>query len=257
MRIVSIHRYPVKGLSPERLAETSLEAGRVIAGDRRYAVENGPSGFQPEAPSYFPKTKFLMLMRNERLVALDTRFDDATTTLTIGDRASGAELARGDLSTAEGRAAIEGFFADYMAGELRGAPKVLEADPTPAPFSFSDVAAKVISIINLASVRTLESDWGATVDPIRFRGNLLVDDLAPWSEFGLLGKTLSAPSGLHLKVVKRIVRCAATNVNPSTAARDLDIPKALMRSYDHMDFGVYAEVKTPGRLAEGETLTLM
>ena len=116
--------------------------------------------------------RFLMLMRNERLATLRTRFDDASHTLTITHE--GREAARGDLRTPDGRAAIEHFFAAFCADELRGPPKVLHAPG----HSFSDVAAKVVSIINLASVAELENDVGAPVDPLRFRGNLYVDGLA-------------------------------------------------------------------------------
>jgi uncharacterized protein YcbX len=55
-------------------------------------------------------------------------------------------------------------------------------------------------------------------------------------------------------VVKRIVRCAATNVDPVTAARDLNIPKTLMQTFDHMDCGIYAEVIEGGEIATGDTL---
>src|SRR6201998_4846678 len=101
--IASIYRYPVKGLGPDRLQSAELSPGRTIAGDRLYAIENGPSGFDPAHPAYLPKNRFLMLMRNERLAALRAAFDQATHTLAItGD---GGEAARGDLRTAEGRAA--------------------------------------------------------------------------------------------------------------------------------------------------------
>src|SRR3954466_15298490 len=145
-KLQSIYRYPVKGLSPERLSEARLEPGHTLPADRKYAIENGPSGFDPVAPSYFPKNHFLMLMRNERLATLETRYDDATHALTI--RGEGRELACGDLSTKEGRLAIEVFFRRFMPQDLRGPPKVLQADG----HSFSDVSAKVMSIINLASI---------------------------------------------------------------------------------------------------------
>src|SRR3954468_10789908 len=105
--IQSIYRYPVKGLSPENLPSVHLEPGQTLPADRKYAIENGPSGFDPAAPTYFPKTRFLMLMRDERLATLDTRYEDATHVLTI--RGEARELARGDLSTQEGRLAIEAF----------------------------------------------------------------------------------------------------------------------------------------------------
>src|SRR5438270_6143889 len=107
----ALYRYPVKGLSPERLARTRLAQGQTVPGDRLYAIENGPSGFDPAAPKYFPKTQFLMLMRNERLATLETRYDDATCVLTI--RGEGRELARGDLATKEGCLAIEAFFRRF------------------------------------------------------------------------------------------------------------------------------------------------
>src|SRR5882672_10813452 len=107
-RIDAIYRYPVKGLSPQRLARVSLSAGATLPADRLYAIENGPSGFDPAAPVYFPKHRFLMLMRNERLAALRTDYDEASHTLTIGHE--GREAARGDLRSKEGRLAIEAFF---------------------------------------------------------------------------------------------------------------------------------------------------
>ena len=151
-----IYRYPVKGLSPQPLARTTLAPGRTIAADRLYAIENGPIGFDPAHPVHFPKQRFLMLMRNERLAALRTDYDEATHTLVI--EKDGAEAARGDLRTPEGRATIEAFFASYCADELRGPPKVLSGESAgDEPFSFSDVAKKVVSIINLASVADVET----------------------------------------------------------------------------------------------------
>src|SRR3954468_21447270 len=117
-RLQAIYRYPVKGLSAEPLDRTRLEPGHPPAAARRYAVENGPSGFDPAAPSYLPKNRFLMLMRNERVAQLDSRYDDTSDVLSI--RAGGREVARGSLSTAAGRKTIEDFLADFCADELRG-----------------------------------------------------------------------------------------------------------------------------------------
>ncbi|MFT6671555.1 MAG: hypothetical protein ACJAVZ_003034 [Afipia broomeae] len=244
----SIYRYPVKGLSPELLPNVALQAGRTLPADRRYAIENGPIGFEPANPKYFPKIRFLMLMRNERLAGLQTRFDDASNTLTI--EYNGAEAARGNLETPEGRAAIETFFAENFSPELKGPPKVLSAPG----HSFSDVAAKVVSIINLASVAAIETIVGQPVNPLRFRGNLYVSGWPAWHEFDLLEKELTI-GDTRLKVIKRIVRCAAVNVDPITAERDLNIPHALMQMFDHADCGVYAEVIAGGTIAAGDTIT--
>ena len=246
--IRAIYRYPVKGLSAEPLTATTLSPGATVAGDRCYAIENGPSGFDPANPGYLPKQRFLMLMKNGRLARLDTRFDDVTQVLAI--RENGAEVARGDLRTPEGRAAIEGYFTAFCADELRGLPKVLAAPG----HSFSDVARKVVSIINLASVAAVADMTGCPVDPLRFRANLYVGGWPAWREFDLLGEEIAIGPQARAKVVKRIVRCAATNVEPGTGIRDLDIPKTLLRHLGHADCGIYAEVTTAGAIAPGDAL---
>lgn len=245
----SIYRFPVKGLSPEPLPRVALTPGRTVPGDRLYAIENGPSGFDPAAPKYQPKVRFLMLMKNERLATLRTRFDDQSHVLTVDY--DGREAARGDLRTAEGRAAIERFFASFSVDELRGPPKVLHAPG----FSFSDVAAKVVSIINLASVADLENHVGAPIDPLRFRANLYVTGWPAWQELDLVGRKVAIGDGVEVKIVKRIVRCAATNVDPVTGARDLEIPNTLMKTFGHADCGIYAEVVTAGAIALGDRLS--
>lgn len=245
--VEAIYRYPVKGLSAEALPQVTLGPGKTLPGDRSYAIENGPTGFDPAAPQYFPKTRFLMLMRNERLAALRTRYEDGTHLLTIGH--NGDEAVRGDLETAAGRAAIESYFAANFAEELKGPPKVLVG----AGHSFSDVAKKVVSIINLHSVAAIEGMVGQPVHPLRFRANLHVSGWPAWSELDLLDRTL-AIGDVRLKVVKRIVRCAATDVDPETAARDLNIPHTLMRTLGHCDCGVYAEVVTGGSIAAGDKI---
>ena len=267
-KIQSIYRYPVKGLTPERLPRTTLQAGQTIPGDRLYAIENGPSGFDPDSPRYLSKTHFLMLMKNERLANLRTSFDQETHTLTItlpspvmgedgvqgtpGEGQSTGRQTTADLRTAAGRAAVERFFAAYFAGELRGAPKILYAEG----HSFSDVARKVVSIINLASVAAIENMLGAPVNPLRFRGNVYVEGLTAWSELDLVGRELKIGANARLKAVKRIVRCAATNVDPLTGLRDLNIPQTLMRNLDHADCGIYAEVIEGGEIAEGDGIEI-
>ena len=193
------------------------------------------------------KAHFLMLMRDEWLAALQTRFDDASHVLTI--RQNGAVAAKGDLETAAGRTAIEQFLAGRFAVQINGPPKVL----TSPGHSFSDLARKVVSIINLASLRAIENMVDHPVHPLRFRANLYVEGWPAWHEMELLDRTL-AIGDVRLKVVKRITRCAATNVDPDTAARDLEIPQALMRRLGHNECGIYAEVVEGGDIAVGDAI---
>ncbi len=248
-QIKSLYRYPVKGLSPEPLPSVTLEAGQTLPADRRYAIENGPSGFDPAQPAWLHKSFYLMLMRNERLAGLQTHYADESHVLTI--RRDGEVAARGDLETAAGRAAIEAFFAANFTSELKGPPKVLSG----GGHSFSDVAKKVVSIINLGSIKAIENMVGLPVHPLRFRANLYVGGWPAWQELELVGQTLAIGNS-RLKVVKRITRCAAVNVDPETAARDLDIPPTLMRRLGHNECGIYAEVIAGGAIAVGDTIAI-
>ncbi len=247
----AIYRYPVKGLSPQPMERSHLSVGQTIPADRLYAIENGPCGFDPAAPAYFPKQRFLMLMRNERLAMLSTGYDEANHTLTI--QFEGRQAARGDLRSKDGRIAIEAFFRRFMPKELRGPPKVLRGEN----HSFSDVAKKVVSIINLASVAAVEDAAGAPVNPLRFRGNLYIAGWPAWREFDLLGQELTIGQSARLKVVKRIQRCTATDVDPETGIRDLTIPRTLLENFDHTDCGVYAEVVAAGDINVGDSISTL
>jgi uncharacterized protein len=247
--ITGLYRYPVKGLTPEPLQQVALNVGQTLPADRRYAIENGPSRFDPAAPAWLHKTYYLMLMRHERLAGLRAHFEDETHVLTI--RRDGDVVAEGDLETAEGRSTIEQFFAQNFASELKGPPKVLSG----GGHSFSDVARKVVSIINLGSVAAVETMVGASVNPLRFRANLYVRGWPAWHELGLVGDTLAIGQA-RLTVVKTITRCAAVNVDPDTAVRDLEVPAALMRHLGRNECGIYAEVVAGGNIAVGDAVAV-
>jgi uncharacterized protein YcbX len=242
--LAALYRYPVKGLTPEPLDRVLLTTGQTLPFDRAYAIENGPGRFDPQQPRHLPKISFLMLMRDERLATLETKFDDATETLTVFR--DGKQVARGGLTAPIGRQLIEQFIAAYMRAELRGPPKIVHA----AGHSFSDVAAKCVHIVNLASVRELERVLGRAVDPRRFRANLYVEGLEPWAEFGWLDKELGIGAA-RLTVFARTTRCEATNVDPASGVRDMAIPELLSRTWGHSDFGVYAKVASGGEIAVG------
>src|SRR6516164_10243698 len=62
-----------------------------------------------------------------------------------------------------------------------------------------------------------------------------------WSEHDWINGEISL-GAVRLRVISPITRCAATQVNPATAERDLDIVGALGRAFGHTNMGVYAEV---------------
>lgn len=247
--VSTLYRYPVKGLTPERLDSVALAVGETLPFDRAYAIENGPGRFDPEAPRHLPKINFLMLMRDERLATLRSVFDDGTHTLTISR--GGKPVVTGQLSTPLGRQLIEQFIAAYMKAELRGAPKIVRAHG----HSFSDVAAKCVHIVNLASVRELERVIGRKVDPLRFRANVYLEGVAPWAELDWMDREIGI-GPVRVQAFARTRRCEATNVDPGSGARDMAVPAALARTWGHQDFGIYARVVVGGVIAPGTTIAV-
>ena len=61
---------------------------------------------------------------------------------------------------------------------------------------------------------------GLEVDPLRFRANLYVDGWPAWAENGWTGKPMMV-GWAKAEVFKPIVRCAAPDVNPTTAQREV------------------------------------
>ncbi|MBM3552416.1 MAG: MOSC domain-containing protein [Alphaproteobacteria bacterium] len=251
MRIAALYRYPVKGLSPERLDAADLHSDGYFPGDRMFALENGRSGFDPAAPAHQPKIKFLMLMRNGALAGLATRYDAATGVLTIVQ--DGREVTRGDLRSAGGRQAIEDFLTGFLGAEIRGPVRLLAASEG---FRFTDSKSGFVSLVNLASVAAIGEAQRAAVDPLRFRANLYLEDMAPWAEAALPGRTLMI-GGVRLDILKMTDRCAATGVEPGTGRRDMDLVQTLRNSFGHIDCGVYARVAQGGRIAAGDAISVV
>lgn len=247
--VTDIYRYPVKGLSGEKLMETRALPGQTITGDRMYALGRPGFAFDVENPVWMPKTNFLALVRDARLAELTTRYDDANATLSI--QQDGEEVIVVDLSSANGRATLEAFFAAFLADEISGAPTLLKADG----HSFSDLDARVISLINLESVRVVAEKTSAPTNPLRFRGNIYFDGVPAWAELDWVEREIKIGE-TRLEVIKRTRRCAATNVNPDTALRDMNIPATLHKNWGHADLGVYARVIGAGTLRTGDPLTL-
>lgn len=246
--VAQICRYPLKGLSAETLAEVELAPGETLPHDRRFALALGSTPVDGSRIGWLPKTSFLSLTNQEKLAKLRTRFEADSGVLTV--ERGGKQVARGDVTTPVGRAMIEEFFAAFMGEAARGRPKLVEAADGDV---LSDHPNAVISIINLASVKDLERVTGKPVDPMRFRGNIYLEGLNPWAEFDWVGKEI-AIGGARVEITQRIDRCAATNVDPETAERDLNIPKDLQRGFGHVDLGVYGRVTGGGRVAAGDRL---
>jgi len=249
-RIASLHRHPVKGFTPERLAAVTLEAGACFPCDRLYAVEDGPSGFDPAAPGHVSKMKFTVLAKIPAVARARTAYDEASGVFAA--KAEGRPDFAADLRAPAGRAGFEAWLAGLLGDEARGPLKVIEG---PGAHRFMDSKSGYVSIVNLASVRDLSRKVGRDLDPLRFRANLYVEGWPAWVENDWTGRTLTL-GGATAEVLKPIVRCAATHVDPATGERDVDLVKALFDNYGHMFCGIYLNVTRGGAVAEGDGVRL-
>ncbi len=244
--IASIFRHPVKGLTPEPLPAVDLVKGDYFPNDRAYAVEVGPSGFDPAAPRWVSKMKFAVLARYPELARLRTRLDDASGVFHIGDAHGFGIDVR--LNQEAGRTALAKFLQAFI-GETDAPLKVLTA---PDGHRFMDNNhAGLVSVINLASVRAVEAVIGQPVDPLRFRANIYVEGWEPWAEDGLeTGARLQA-GGARLKVNKSITRCVATHVNLDSGVCDIDMVEMLRTHFGRVTLGTYLSVVESGQVGVG------
>lgn len=246
-----LYRHPVKGFTPERLTRVDLAAGACFPCDRLYAVEDGPSGFDPGAPGHISKSRFTVLAKIAEVARARTAYDPANGVLSAA--AEGLEDFAGDLTVEAGRGAFAAWLTALLGEAATGPLKVIEG---PGAHRFMDHPLGHVSIINLASVRDLEAKIGKPVDPLRFRANLYVEGWPAWAENGWEGRSLSLGAA-RAKVYKPIVRCAATAVDPATAARDIDVPAALFEHYGHVLCGIYVHVTQAGALTQGDAVELL
>lgn len=254
MRIERLYRYPVKGLSPEALEEAEVEPGGALPWDRAFALAQGDAAFDPAAPVFLHKSNFMCLLRNASIARLAAGFDghDRVLSITAPD---GPHIADTPLTEA-GRERIGAFLVQYMGEEARhgeaGGPRFHHVPG----HVFGDQRSPAISLIGLSSLSAFEHDVGAPREWQRFRANIYFSGAPAWSEFDWVERMLQV-GGATLRVTKRTRRCNATQVNPATALRDADPVRELMRLYGHPDLGVHTEVVEGGRIAVGDTITVL
>jgi len=250
-RLAALYRYPLKGFTPECVAEIDLEAGAAFPGDRLYALENGPSGFDPDAPAFVSKSRFLVLAKFPRLAAVKTAFDAEARIVRIS--APEALIGAYDLHASLDRERLERAFEAHLAGDLQGPVRLLSH---PRHRFFDDLLGHA-SAINLASVRELSRRLGRDLDPLRFRANLYLDGLEPWAELGWPPGAKVEVGDAVFNVFKPIVRCLATHANPETGALDAEVVSALFEGYGHRFCGVYLNVARGVRIAVGDPVEIL
>ncbi|MDE2239158.1 MAG: MOSC domain-containing protein [Rhodospirillales bacterium] len=254
MRIESLFRYPVKGLTPEPLIQASLTPGKCIPWDRAFALKQGDADLDVENPTWLHKTNFMCLAKNAIAARLDAKFDETTRTLNV--TSPEASISASPF-TPEGQAALTQYFTAFLGEEARYGQN--NAAPQFHFFpghSFCDHETQVVSLISLSSIAALEQAVAAKRHKMRFRANIYIEGSEPWEEFSWMGRTI-AVGETEMVVQARTPRCPATMVNPDTALRDANPPKELREHFGHIDLGVFAEVTKGGEIRPGDQIRLL
>ena len=255
IKVDTLTRYPVKGLSGQQLESVQLQPGQGFPCDRQFGFARPNSGFSPADPKPLPKTKFYMLARDSTLSLLTTAFNDKTGVLSISSPDASGQF---DIATDTGKQEAGLFLKSYLSLPNEETPQLFEA----SPHKFTDVSVvsaemmNAVSLINIDSVTEFSKAIDHDVDPGRFRGNIHVSGLPPFSELNMLDQQFAIGTA-RFKIVKRTKRCPATEVDLKTGERDIKVPKLLQENYGHMDMGVYADVLEGGVITPGDVVEFL
>ena len=228
-RITSLHRYPVKSMGGEQLAEAPVTL-QGIAGDRSYAF------VQAESKSPFPwltGREAAGILKYEAHLSVDSRGVEVTTPGKQVLKADSAELLE-ELATLAERPLNR--LANY-----RG--------------SF-DVAS--VTLIARSTVNAIAQASDTPEDPLRFRMNFYVDTGSdePFPENQWVGRVVRLGGTVRVAVTEPDKRCVMITLDHGTGVEGS--PKILRATAELNDAcaGVYGAVITPGTVREGDEVTL-
>lgn len=149
---------------------------------------------------------------------------------------------------------VEGPWSESLS-ELLGEPvRLVRAEDPGGAFD-----AAPVSLLSDASLDELARQSGESgVDGRRFRMLIHLAGCQPHEEDSWIGRRVRVGEAL-VRVTEPNARCRMTTRNPDTGIRDFDTLRAIknyrgVREKKAIDFGVYAEVEEPGRVAVGDAV---
>lgn len=228
-RVAALWRYPVKSMAGEALPEAEV-SWHGLAGDRRWAfVREGTT------LSGFP---WLTIRERAEMAHY---------------RPSFADPARPDKSATLVRSPAGSEYAvedPALVAELWPAGARLIKQDRGCFDSFP------LSLISTRTIAAIGERVGATLDPRRFRPNLLVetDGDEPFQEDSWLGRELRIGT-LRMRVDRRDGRCVITTIDPDTLERMPEVLRTVAREREGK-LGVYGSTVSPGRVAVGDLVHL-
>jgi len=222
--VTGLWRYPVKSMLGEECEAVELDA-RGVRGDRLFAVRDA----EGKLGSGKNSRRFRHL---EGLFACRARYDGEVAEITLPD----GRRVRGDDPR------IDDVLSEILQAEVKLAR---EADVP----HFDSHPLHIVSRAALDWLRLRLPQ--SRIDERRFRPNIVLE--VPGSgqpELSWIGRTLRA-GGAVLKVVEPTGRCRMTTAEQGDLPFDPGVLRCIAQEAGE-DFGVYAEVLTPGRIARGD-----
>lgn len=244
MQLAEIWRHPIKAIGRESLTQVALSVGRCVPFDRHWAVTH--ENAKPIEGSWAKKANFLRGVSGPDLMAVTATLDQASGTVTLRHPSRPELTVNPDTQSDALIAWLTAIWPDDLPP-----PKGVVASET----GFTDVPDAWVSVNSTVSHRMVEQKLGRDLSIHRWRGNLWIGGMAPWEEFDLIGKTFRIGDSV-LRGMQPITRCRATEANPETGLRDADTLGTL-RTWDHQDFGIYAEVIEGGVIAPGAKVDIL
>ena len=261
MQITKLMRYAIKGLPGDELQSVTINSGdKTFEDDRRFALLKTTSraDFNEKDPEWLHKENFLCAFTAPELMSSFQssyqviksgddvkRIVDLSRRTEINDGKTDYKHVLGplDLNTEKGRSDFSNYFSQLSDESLECVCQQQNENHT---HQFGNTSSGVkknggdtrtVHLINEQTVKDVEEKIGISLNPIRFRPNIIVDNLEAWKEFDFVGKRLRIVKQgtdhntrqIELKVLSRTVRCAGVGIDPTDPTKKIDIPQLLSK----------------------------
>lgn len=234
--VKQLNRYPVKSFAGEPLLTSTVEPYGLY-GDRSHAIID---------PSQQGWDRFVTARQLPGMLGYRAQFQED---------GGGLEFPRLTITAPDGSTfgwdeeLREHFQQQY------NRPISLEQHSPSSPDLLAVDAASVL-IVTESSLKQVERDWGKSLDPRRFRANVVVSLLeeSPFAEAAWAGRMLHIGSATFQADVL-CERCMMITLDPDTRQKDKSLLQ-LLHKQTSLTFGMYASIAHTGVMRIGDTVSL-